>query len=158
VTAHDAESGKQLWRFYTVPGNPANGFENDAMRMAADLGRPMVGAWRRHGLERDHLRRGRSTGSIWARATVRRGITRSGQGKGDNLFLSSIVALDRDTGAHKYQTNPGESWDFNANMDYATRDAGYRRREAPVLMTAPKNGFRTSWIGAMDSSSRPGPA
>ncbi len=35
VTAYDAETGKQAWRFYIVPGNPADGFENDAMRMAA---------------------------------------------------------------------------------------------------------------------------
>jgi len=35
VTAYDAETGKQAWRFYIVPGNPANGFENEAMEMAA---------------------------------------------------------------------------------------------------------------------------
>ncbi len=35
VTAFDAETGKQVWKFYIVPGNPANGFENEAMKMAA---------------------------------------------------------------------------------------------------------------------------
>jgi outer membrane protein assembly factor BamB len=36
VTAYDVERGDQVWRTYTVPGNPADGFENDAMRIAAD--------------------------------------------------------------------------------------------------------------------------
>ena len=31
VTTYDAETGRQLWRFYTVPGDPAKGFENNAM-------------------------------------------------------------------------------------------------------------------------------
>ncbi len=35
LTAYDANSGKQVWRFYSVPGNPADGFENKAMEMAA---------------------------------------------------------------------------------------------------------------------------
>lgn len=35
VTAYSADTGQQLWRFHTVPGNPADGFENDAMKMAA---------------------------------------------------------------------------------------------------------------------------
>ena len=36
VTAYDAETGEQEWRFWIVPGNPADGFENAAMEMAAE--------------------------------------------------------------------------------------------------------------------------
>src|SRR3954447_17897523 len=35
ITAYDAETGKQLWRFYTVPGDPKQGFESKAMENAA---------------------------------------------------------------------------------------------------------------------------
>ena len=42
VTAYDTESGEQAWRFYTVPGNPADGYESDVMTAAADT---WTGAW-----------------------------------------------------------------------------------------------------------------
>ena len=42
VTAYDAETGKQVWRFYIVPGNPADGFESKAMEMAAET---WTGEW-----------------------------------------------------------------------------------------------------------------
>ena len=53
VTAYDTETGEQQWRFYTVPGNPDDGFESDDMEMAAIhlARRQMVGSRRwRHGL------------------------------------------------------------------------------------------------------------
>ena len=44
VTAYDAETGAQAWRFWIVPGNPADGFENAAMEMGGeDLDRRVVG-------------------------------------------------------------------------------------------------------------------
>ena len=46
VTAYDAETGKQLWRFYIVPGDPAKGFENKAMEMAA---KTWTGEWWKYG-------------------------------------------------------------------------------------------------------------
>ena len=145
VTAYDAETGRQLWRFYTVPGDPAKGFEDAAQAMAA---KTWSGEWWKYG----------GGGTVWNAITYDEQFNQvyigtgngapwnhkiRSQGRGDNLFLSSIVALDADTGAYRwhYQTNPGESWDFNANMDMqlATLDIGGERR--PVLMTAPKNGF-----------------
>ena len=35
VTAYDARTGKQAWRFYTVPGNPKAPFEDPALERAA---------------------------------------------------------------------------------------------------------------------------
>src|SRR5262249_29341962 len=63
--------------------------------------------------------------------------------KGDNLFLSSIVALDAKTGAYKwhYQTNPGETWDYNAVMDIQLADIKLDGKVRKVAITAPKNGF-----------------
>jgi quinohemoprotein ethanol dehydrogenase len=145
VTAYDAETGEQLWRFYTVPGNPADGFENEAMRMAAET---WYGEWWKHG----------GGGTVWNAITYDEALNQiyigtgngapwnrriRSAGKGDNLFLSSIVALDADTGEYKwhYQTNPGESWDYNASMDMELADIEIEGKERQVLMTAPKNGF-----------------
>ncbi|WP_313805156.1 PQQ-dependent dehydrogenase, methanol/ethanol family [Sphingobium sp.] len=145
VTAYDAESGKQLWRFYTVPGDPAKGFENEAMEKAAktwtgELWKKGGGGTVWNAITYDHeLHRiyiGTGNGSPW-NAKVR------SPGGGDNLYLCSIVALDANTGKYlwHYQVNPGETWDWNAAMDMplATLTIGGKKRR--VLMQAPKNGF-----------------
>jgi len=46
VIAYDANTGKEAWKFYIVPGNPADGFENKAMEMAA---KTWTGEWWKHG-------------------------------------------------------------------------------------------------------------
>lgn len=145
VTAYDAETGEQLWRFYTVPGNPADGFESDAMAMAA---KTWFGRWWENGgggtvwnamtydAETDTIFLGTGNGSPWNRKI-------RSQGKGDNLFLCSVIALDAKTGKYKwhYQINPGESWDYNAAMDMQLADIKIDGRPRKVLITAPKNGF-----------------
>lgn len=145
ATAYDAETGEQKWRFFTVPGNPADGFENDAMKMAA---KTWSGEWWKHGgggtvwnaitydKDSDTLYLGTGNGSPWNHKI-------RSAGKGDNLFLCSILALDAKTGAYKwhYQINPGESWDFNAAMDMQLADLTIGGKQRKVLMTAPKNGF-----------------
>lgn len=64
-------------------------------------------------------------------------------GGGDNLFLCSVVALDPDTGEYRwhYQTVPGETWDYNSNMDIVLADLEIEGRTVKALMHAPKNGF-----------------
>ncbi len=145
VTAYDAESGRQLWRFFTVPGDPAKGFENPAMEMAA---KTWAGEWWKFG----------GGGDVWNSIaydpesdTVYIGVgspypwnhkLRS-QGQGDNLFIDSIVALDGKSGAYKwhYQTVPGDTWDFDATMDIELADLTIDGKPRKVLMQAPKNGF-----------------
>jgi quinohemoprotein ethanol dehydrogenase len=145
VSTYDAETGKLLWRWYTVPGDPAKGFENGAMAMAA---KTWTGEWWKLGgggtawnafsydPDTDTVMVGVGNGSPW-NAKVR------SPGGGDNLFLASIVALDATTGAYKwhYQVNPGESWDFGATMDMQFADLSIDGRLRKVLMTMPKNGF-----------------
>ncbi len=145
VTAYDAETGKQAWRFWIVPGNPADGFESEAMAMAA---KTWTGEWWKHGgggnvwngitydPEFNQVLVGTGNGSPWNRKI------RSPDG-GDNLFLCSIVALDADTGEYKwhYQTVPGETWDYNSNMDIVLADLKYGGQTIKALMHAPKNGF-----------------
>ena len=145
VTAYDVATGEQEWRFHIVPGNPADGFENDAMAMAAET---WTGEWWQYGgggnawhgftydPELDAVYIGTGNGSPWNRKI------RSPEG-GDNLFLCSIVALDPDTGDYlwHYQTTPGETWDYNSNMDIVLADLTIDGREVKALMHAPKNGF-----------------
>ena len=145
VTAYDANTGDQAWRFYIVPGNPADGFEDNAMQMAA---KTWNGEWWKHGgggnawnaitydPDYNHIYIGTGNGSPWNQRI-------RSPGGGDNLFLCAIVALDADTGKYKwhYQTVPGESWDFNSAMDIVSVDLKVHDREVKALMHAPKNGF-----------------
>jgi quinohemoprotein ethanol dehydrogenase len=145
VTAYDAGTGKQLWRFYTVPGNPDKGFESKALEMAA---RTWSGQWWKFGgggtvwnamaydpeLNRVYI--GTSNGSPWNQEI-------RSPGGGDNLFLASIVALDADTGAYiwHYQTNPGDVLDYDASSDISLSNLVINGKARRVLMQASKNGF-----------------
>jgi quinohemoprotein ethanol dehydrogenase len=145
VTTYDADTGKLLWRFYTVPGDPAKGFEDETQAMAA---KTWAGAWWRYGgggtawnsftfdPESDTVFIGTGNGAPW-NYRIR------SQGKGDNLFLCSVVALDAKTGLYKwhYQFNPAETWDFNAAMDMQLGTLSVDGRPRQVLMEMPKNGF-----------------
>jgi quinohemoprotein ethanol dehydrogenase len=145
VSAYDAASGKLVWRFHTVPGNPANGFENATMEMAA---KTWNGEWWKLGgggtvwdsmaydPDLDLLYIGTGNGSPWNQRI-------RSPGGGDNLFLSSIVALRPDTGEYvwHYQTTPGETWDYTATQHIILADLEINGAPRKVLMQAPKNGF-----------------
>lgn len=145
VTAYELDTGREAWRFYTVPGNPADGFENELMRKAAET---WSGEWWRWGgggtvwdaivydPTLDLLYVGVGNGSPWNQSV------RSPDG-GDNLFLASIVALRATTGEYvwHYQTTPGETWDFTATQHIMLADIEIDGVSRQVLMQAPKNGF-----------------
>jgi len=145
VTAYDAATGRRLWRFYTVPGDPAAGFETPELEQAA---RTWTGEWWKLGgggtvwdgmaydVETGLLYIGVGNGTPWNQRF-------RSPGGGDNLFLSSIVALDPDTGAYRwhYQTTPGETWDFTAAQPIMVATLPWRGRPRRVVLQAPKNGF-----------------
>ena len=145
VSAYDASTGSLSWRFYTVPGNPADGFESDVMRRAAET---WSGQWWRLGgggtgwdsmaydSELDLLYIGVGNGSPWNRRL-------RSPGGGDNLFLASIVALRPDTGEYvwHYQVVPAETWDYTATQHMILADLQWRGAMRKVLMQAPKSGF-----------------
>jgi alcohol dehydrogenase (cytochrome c)/quinohemoprotein ethanol dehydrogenase len=145
VSAYDADTGELAWRFYTVPGNPADGFESEAMAEAA---KTWTGEWWAFGgggtvwdaivfdPELDLVYIGVGNGSPWNQAI-------RSPGGGDNLFLSSIVALDADTGeyAWHYQTTPGETWDYTATQPLILAELDIAGEKRKVIMQAPKNGF-----------------
>ncbi len=148
VTAYDAQTGKQVWRFYVVPGKPGtkDGAASDsAMQKAA---KTWTGEWWKYGgggsvwnamtydpdFNRLYLGTGNGTPMNWK--------IRSPQG-GDNLFIASVVALDADTGRYvwHYQTTPGDSWDYDSATDMTLATLKMDGRERKVLLHAAKNGF-----------------
>jgi PQQ-dependent dehydrogenase (methanol/ethanol family) len=145
VSAYDAETGELDWRTYTVPGNPANGFESEALRRAAET---WTGEWWKAGgggtvwdaLAYDPALRLLYVGTGNGAPHVR--WLRSPEG-GDNLYLSSILALRPDTGelVWHYQTTPGDTWDYTATQHILLADLEIEGRLRKVLMQAPKNGF-----------------
>jgi quinohemoprotein ethanol dehydrogenase len=145
ITAYDAESGQQLWRYYTVPGNPADGFEQPELEMAAQT---WNGEWWKLGgggtvwdamaydPDLNLLYIGVGNGSPWNQSL-------RSPGGGDNLFLSSIVAINPDDGSYRwhYQTTPGETWDYTATAHIIVANVQIDGQERRVVMQAPKNGF-----------------
>ena len=145
VTAYDALNGDEAWRFYTVPGNPSEGFESKAMESAA---KTWTGEWWKFGgggtawdaiaydQELNTVYIGVGNGAPWNRDI------RSPEG-GDNLYLSSIIALNPDDGTLKwhYQTTPGDTWDYTATQQIILTDLEIEGKNRKVLMQAPKNGF-----------------
>jgi quinohemoprotein ethanol dehydrogenase len=144
-SAYDAITGEMVWRFYTVPGDPSKGFEHPELEAAA---KTWTGEWWSQGgggtawdsmaydPELDLLYVGTGNGSPWNRAL------RSPNG-GDNLYLSSIVAVNPDTGRMKwyYQTTPEDNWDYTATQHIILADIEIDGEVQKVLMQAPKNGF-----------------
>lgn len=146
VTAYDAENGDQLWRFFTVPGDPAQPAEDRAMAIARSTwtgdqwwkfgGGGTVWDSMAYDPELDLLYIGVGNGSSWNRHI-------RSPGGGDNLFLSSIVALKSDSGEYvwHYQTTPGDTWDYTATQHIILAELKIRGSVRKVLMQAPKNGF-----------------
>ncbi len=145
VTAYDAETGTVAWRFYLVPGDPSKPFEHPEMEMAA---KTWGGEWWKFGgggtawnslvydEELNSLYIGVGNGAPWPR-DIR------SPGGGDDLFLSSIVSVDVDTGRMNwyYQTVPGDNWDYSSAMDITLSEIEVDGVMRKVLLHAPKNGF-----------------
>jgi quinohemoprotein ethanol dehydrogenase len=147
VTAYDSETGKQLWRFYTTPGTAEQNTGDAAMEAAAK-------SW-----GADFTKNGGGGGTVWNGITfdaeanrVYIGAGNAGAydpnirdpgGKGDNLYTSSIVALDADTGKYiwHYQENPRDSWDYKATPNILMATLKIDGKERDVLLHAPTNGF-----------------
>ena len=145
ITAYDAATGEQAWRFYTVPGNPDDGFESAAMEEAA---KTWTGKWWTMGgggtvwdsmaydPDLNQLYIGVGNGAPW------NPVIRS-PGGGDNLYLSSIVAVNPDTGEYiwHYQTTPGDAWDYTATQHMILAEIEINGEMRKVILQAPKNGF-----------------
>ena len=147
VGAYDAETGKQVWRFYTVPGNPNEPQENEALTRAAATWPKDNGWWEIGGggaawdaivydPKTDLLYFGTGNGSPWDQSH------RDPSG-GDNLYLASIIAVKPATGEYvwHYQTTPADTWDYDSVSPMMTADIVIDGRTRHVLMQPCKNGF-----------------
>lgn len=177
-SAYDAETGKMVWRFYTVPGDPSKPFEHPELAIAA---KTWTGEWWKMG----------GGGTVWDAITYdpeldllyvgtgnggpRNQNFRSPNG-GDNLFLASILAVKPDTGemVWYFQETPAEHWDYTAVQTITLADLVINGRQRKVLLHAPKNGYfyvldratgefisgqqyikRLTWARGLDETGRP---
>ena len=150
VSAYDARSGRRLWRFYTVPADPAaapDGEPSDEVLKTKAL-KTWSGDWLKYG----------GGGQVWNALVYDPDFNQiymatgngfpwnqnyRSNGGGDNLFISSIIAVDADTGQYRwhYQETPGDRWDFDAISDMTLVDVPLADGVRKVLLHAPKNGF-----------------
>ncbi len=146
LSGWDAETGRKLWHWWTIPGNPADGFaDQPEMEWAA---KTWKGEWWKSGgggtpwdgivydPQTDLVIFGTGNGSPWP-AGLR------SPGGGDNLFVASIVALHAKTGkyAWHYQATPMDSFDYDNTSPFTLADLVIGGQKKHVVMQAPKNGF-----------------
>jgi quinohemoprotein ethanol dehydrogenase len=149
VTAYDAETGKKLWRFYTVPGDPSKGPDHEVSDSVMPMAtKTWTGEWWKYG----------AGGTAWDSIVydpklnlVYIGTGNGGPhmqhfrspGGGDNLFLCSIIAVNATTGKYvwHYQMVPAEEWDYTCTQPMILADLKIGGKQRQVLMQAPKNGF-----------------
>ncbi|MES2495586.1 MAG: PQQ-dependent dehydrogenase, methanol/ethanol family [Pseudomonadota bacterium] len=147
ASAFDRKTGKLAWRFFVVPGDPAKGADEhpevtEARKTWDPKSRWDLGGggtpWDSIVYDPDTNIVYVGTGNgmphpLWLRSPA----------GGDNLYLSSIVAIDADTGRKKwhYQTTPADSWDYTATQNMILADIEIGGRMRKVIMQAPKNGF-----------------
>ena len=148
VTAYDAETGREIWRFYVVPGKPGSkdgAASDEVMDKAAAT---WTGEWWKFG----------GGGNVWNSMTFDPKFNRLYLGTGnagpanwkirnpegrDNLYTASVVAVDADTGHYvwHYQTTPGDAWDYDSATDMTLADLNIEGHRRSVLLHAAKNGF-----------------
>jgi len=143
--AFDADSGKELWKFYTVPGDPSKPFEQpiyaewaktwDASKKwwVGGGGGPVWGGIA-YDPDEDLVYVGTGQPGPWSSA---------GRGLGDDLCTDCIIAVKGSTGKYvwHYQTTPGDDWDYDSIADITLADLKINGKTRKVLMHAPKNGF-----------------
>ncbi len=147
VSAWDLATGRFKWRFHVVPRDPALGpQDNPELDMAVKTWDPRSrwdmgaggGPW-------DAINYDPETGLV---------LVGTGNGEpysleirspsgGNNLFVSSIVAIDAKTGRLKwhYQESPQDQWDYDATAPMILTRLKVDGEERPVVLHAPKNGF-----------------
>ncbi|MFZ9583380.1 MAG: PQQ-dependent dehydrogenase, methanol/ethanol family [Pseudohongiellaceae bacterium] len=147
LAAYDAETGKEVWRFWTVPGDPSRPYEGDHLRAAAATWRTDRRYWEQGGggtvwdaaiydPVTDLLYFGTGNGTPWNRVM-------RDPDDGDNLFVASVIAVKPDTGEYvwHYQETPGDSWDYDAVSPMMTADLDFNGTPRHVILHPSKNGL-----------------
>jgi quinohemoprotein ethanol dehydrogenase len=144
LAAYDADTGKEAWRFWTVPGDPAKGFESKALEMAAKTWSGKD-SWKIGG------------GDAWtaitydpltdlvifgtAGAGVDYGELSSIKVAGDKLFAGCIIAVNAETGEYVWHFQTSAPGLQTENNHILIADLVIDSEKRHVAMTAPKNGF-----------------
>jgi alcohol dehydrogenase (cytochrome c) len=133
VAAFDQETGKEVWRFWTVPKPGTPGSETWRGKDIEHGGAP---TW--------------FTGSYdaaldtvyWPTGNPAKEYDGSDR-QGDNLYASSILSLDRKTGTLKwyYQFTPHDLWDWDATQTSVLIDVDWEGQRRPLMLHASRNGF-----------------
>ena len=145
LAAFDAETGKEAWRFYTVPGDPSKPFEGKHLEVASKTWAP--DAWKHGGggtvwdsitydPKTDLVYFGTANAEPWNPAA-------RGSKAGDSLYTASIVAIRPDTGEYvwHFQQTPEDRWDYDSTQQIIAADLPVNGKLTRVVMHAPKNGF-----------------
>jgi quinohemoprotein ethanol dehydrogenase len=176
-SAFDAATGRQAWKFYTVPGNPELPPENDAMKAAlktwgGDFWTKGGGGAVWDGFAYDPDTNLVYVGTGNAEPWVQK--FRGAQGV-DNLYTCSILAVDLTSGQLKwhFQTTPNDNWDFDSVQQLMLLDLTIQGKPRKVITQASKNGFfwvldrvtgefisgapyvKTTWALGLDAKGRP---
>ena len=142
LVALHAETGKEAWRFWTVPGDPEVGRDTKELETAR---KTWTGGWAKTGggVVWEEIRYDPETHSIIFGTAAASPINVAMRGPGDNLFTNSVIAVDADSGAYKwhYQTTPEDAWDYDATMPKVITDLKFNGKSRRVVLEAPKNGF-----------------
>lgn len=147
VTAYKISDGSQAWRFFTVPRDPASGEQENPELEAAletwsedtrwDIGGGGT-AWDAivYDPEFDQVIVGTGNGGPYPQAI-------RSPGGGDNLYLNSLVALDRESGEMNwyFQETPQDNWDLTATQPMTLAQLDVNGESRPVILHTPKNGF-----------------
>lgn len=146
VDAVDAKTGKHLWRFYTVPGDPKEPQDSELYEMA-------LKTWGEGWYEST-----RGCGSVWdamvydaeldqliigTGAPAPADPTKRGKDVGDELFTSAVVALDAQTGAYQWHFTqvPGNAWNYEPAVGLMLATLPMNGVDKRVVLSVPKNGF-----------------
>jgi alcohol dehydrogenase (cytochrome c) len=165
IAAYEAQTGREAWRFYTVPGPGEAGHET------------WPGETWEHG-----------GASVWVTGSYDPvlnltywGLGNPGpdwnptQRKGDNLYSDSVVALDPDTGKLKwfYQFTPNDPYDYDSTQVPVLVDGSWKGATRKLMMWANRNGFfyvfdrangellagypfvKVNWAKGLDDKGRP---
>ena len=175
--AYDVNTGHRAWRFYTVPGNPADPYENEAMRVAAKTwggdfykmgGGGSVWDGMAYDPDADLIYVGTGNAEPWVQKF-------RGAQNVDNLYTASILAVKVSTGELKwhYQVVPNDNWDYDSVQHLMLADLTIDGRPRKVLMQASKNGIfyvldritgkfisgqayvQVNWMHGFDEAGRP---
>ncbi|MEI9812439.1 MAG: PQQ-dependent dehydrogenase, methanol/ethanol family [Acidobacteriota bacterium] len=145
IAAYDAKTGKEAWRFFTVPGDPSKPFENEAMRKASPTwnsdswklgGGATVWDGMAYDPDEELVYIGTGNAGPWPEDL------RKTQGK-DALYACSIIAINVNNGQMKwyFQVVPGDSWDYDSVAQLMLADLNIKGKVRKVIMQANKNGF-----------------